>query len=98
MLKKQNVDIISEINKYKNVNDSELINFKDIAKKELEIIKKHQEKIDIQFNHWDGSHINLKKYIKENMHDPDSFEYIETVYNDFDSYLIVKTTYFVLYE
>lgn len=39
-----------------------------------------EEKIEKQFTSWDGSHIQLKKYIKNNLKDPNSFEHIKTTY------------------
>lgn len=46
------------------------------------------------FSQWDGSHYNLVKYTKENMHDPSSFEHVTTsMYKGGDSTLIVVMTY-----
>lgn len=43
---------------------------------------------------WDGSHIGVKKYVQDNMRDPDSFEHIETritpVNNKGTHHLIMK--------
>ena len=50
---------------------------------------KRQEGIEAQFSLWDGSHNNLVKYVKENMHDPDSFKHVDTYYLDKNTYLIV---------
>lgn len=33
-----------------------------------------------QFSAWDGSHINFKQFIKDNMNDPSSFEHVKTAY------------------
>lgn len=38
---------------------------------------------------WDGSHTKLKRLIKENMNDPDSFEHVETLYKLYLGYAIV---------
>ncbi|MEX2411679.1 MAG: hypothetical protein WD607_10000 [Candidatus Paceibacterota bacterium] len=56
-------------------------------------IAAREEKIEDQFSAWDGSHRKLEKYIKENMHDPDSYEHVETRYSDNDNYLYVITTF-----
>jgi hypothetical protein len=48
---------------------------KDSIKEEKQVTQ-----IVKQFSTWDGSHIKLTKYIKENMNDPDSFEHIDTKY------------------
>jgi hypothetical protein len=52
-----------------------------------------QELIKRQFSSWDGSHINLEKFVKKNMHDPDSYEHVETKYSDSGNKLIVELTY-----
>ena len=55
--------------------------------------KTRKERIESQFHFWDGSHNNLERYIKEHMHDPDSYDHVETVYWDKGNYLIVKTKF-----
>ncbi|MBN2017668.1 MAG: hypothetical protein JW794_06030 [Candidatus Cloacimonetes bacterium] len=52
-----------------------------------------KERIEKQFNSWDGSHNELTNYIKNNMNDPKSYEHIETVYSDHGDYLIVITSF-----
>nr|NQU93701.1 hypothetical protein [Bacteroidota bacterium] len=47
----------------------------------------------MQFNAWDGSHIGLTRYIKNNMNDPDSYEHIETKYWDMVDHLVVLTRF-----
>ena len=39
-----------------------------------------EQKIEKQFTQWDGSHIKLKAYVKDNLKDPSSFEHIKTIY------------------
>lgn len=39
-----------------------------------------EQKIEKQFTAWDGSHIKLKQYIKDQLKDPKSFEHIKTTY------------------
>lgn len=52
-----------------------------------------KEKIEDQFSAWDGSHRKLEDYIERNMHDPDSYEHVETVYWDRGDHLVVRTTF-----
>ncbi|MGN6604544.1 MAG: hypothetical protein ACTHK8_18945 [Ginsengibacter sp.] len=58
----------------------------DVALKNLTPSQKdsivHVDLIKKQFSEWDGSNVNLVKYVKENMNDPESFEHVETVYWD----------------
>lgn len=63
--------------------------------KEVAISPKEQraKQIEKQFNAWDGSHIKLKEYIKENLNDPDSYENVKTLYFDMDSVIVVNQTY-----
>lgn len=49
--------------------------------------------VEKQFSDWDGSHIKLTKLIKENMHDPNSYEHIETKYKDNIDFIFVTTKY-----
>lgn len=42
----------------------------------------HKTIIERQFSAWDGSHIQLKKLVKKQLNDPDSFEHIKTNYFD----------------
>jgi hypothetical protein len=50
--------------------------------------QQHQKEIDRQFS-WDGKHFNLILAVKEQMHDPESFEHINTIYVDHGDYLQV---------
>jgi hypothetical protein len=49
--------------------------------------------IEKAFSSYNGSHINLTKMIKENMHDPRSYEHVQTQYTDFGDHIIVETRY-----
>lgn len=69
---------------------------------ELQVAPKvltESEKIDKQFDGWDGSHIKLKKIIKKSMGNSKSFEHIETTYWEIDGfegdddYIIVLTNF-----
>lgn len=52
-----------------------------------------QDEISRGFSAWDGSHVQLERYIKKNLKDPDSYEHIETRYGDQGDYLLVSTSY-----
>ncbi|RAJ37390.1 hypothetical protein [Pedobacter cryoconitis] len=45
------------------------------------------------FSGWDGSNPEFVAAIKNRMNDPDSFEHIETTYNDKGDYLEIKMKY-----
>ena len=47
-------------------------------------------KIRMQFSAWDGSHGMLKRWIKDNMNDPDSFDHIQTTYADRGKYILIQ--------
>jgi hypothetical protein len=46
-----------------------------------------------QFSTWDGSHTALKNLIKSNMHDPSSFEHVETKYWTMSDHIVVLTRF-----
>lgn len=52
-----------------------------------------KEQIEKHFSGWDGSHIELTRIIKAGMHDPDSYEHVETKYWDMTDHLVVQTTF-----
>lgn len=52
-----------------------------IKKEKEEYIKIKKEIEETQFSAWDWSHRKLKKFVTDNLKDPDSFEHIETTYN-----------------
>lgn len=90
-------EVLQEIKEeYLIVNDPELNQIKKKAKDIVEKhrkaerkakqtekeMAKRRSKIEAQFNKWDGSHINLvDKYLNQ-MHDPGSFEHVESRYID----------------
>lgn len=49
----------------------------------------------LQFSRWDGSHKKTVEYIKERMHNPKSFEHVETTYLDLSKlgYRIIEMKY-----
>ena len=55
--------------------------------------KTRAELIQEQFSEWDGSHFKTQFLLKKSMNDPDSYEHIQTVYYDMDSFLLVTTTF-----
>lgn len=55
--------------------------------------EERQERIEGGFSGWDGSHKALTRLIKSTMHNPDSYEHVETVYGDRGDHLVVQTTF-----
>lgn len=53
----------------------------------------HQAKVKAQFSSWDGSHTNLVRRIKSGMHDPGSYQHVETYYLDRGDHLVVTTKF-----
>ena len=51
------------------------------------------EKISKSFSAWDGSHIRLSRWVKKRLKDPDSYEHIESRYNDKGDHLVVSLQY-----
>lgn len=49
--------------------------------------------VESQFSAWSGAHRNLESAVKEAMNDPDSFEHVETRYNDRNDHIVVWMTY-----
>lgn len=56
-------------------------------------LRLHREKIASQFSNWNGSHRNLVKYIKQNLHDPSSFKHQETIHEDKGDYVLIEMSY-----
>src|SRR5690606_3383923 len=54
---------------------------------------KRKAAIEKQFSSYDGSHYKLKRYIKKNMNDPDSYDHIETRFIDAETHLVVTTKF-----
>ncbi len=66
----------------------------EIKKSQEELlVKQRKDKIEKQFSAWDGSHYNLTKTLKKNMHDPSSYEHVSTKYWDMKNYITVQTTF-----
>ncbi len=51
------------------------------------------EKIKNQFSSWNGEHTKLVDIIKSDLHDPSSFEHVESLYLDLHDYVLVEVTY-----
>lgn len=51
------------------------------------------QRIQKAFSSWDGSVPKLVRFVKTNMHDPDSFDHVKTTYSDKVDHLIVQMTY-----
>ena len=52
-----------------------------------------QAKIESLFSKYNGSHRGLVKYVENAMHDPDSFEHVETKIYDKQDYILVRMIY-----
>lgn len=61
--------------------------------KAAELAANRKKLIEEQFSAWDGSHITLSRFIKENMNDPKSYKHVKTTYWEFDNHLIVQTSF-----
>ncbi len=62
--------------------EDERIRREEQARIEREKIEEEErtKKVEKQFSAWDGSHLLLKRYVIENLKDPDSFEHIDTYF------------------
>jgi len=86
-ISKKNINPTPESLSADSINPDGTKNAQEISKAERE------ELIQKQFNSWDGSHMKLVFYVKDNMNDPDSFEHISTSYWDKGTYLIISMKY-----
>lgn len=89
LLPKSSQDSILAIRGY---NDS-IKNAQEIINQELEKKEEREELIKKQFHPYDGSHIKLEEYIKENMNDPDTYEHVQTTYKEYIDHLLVVTKF-----
>ncbi|MBG6243205.1 MAG: hypothetical protein EKE20_15960 [Candidatus Symbiopectobacterium sp. Dall1.0] len=60
-------------------------------KQKQKAAEKRKEEIELQFSHWDGSHRDLERRIKESMNDPDSYKHYKTFYLDHGKHITVIT-------
>lgn len=72
---------------------NELANIEIAAAEKKRKADEHEEKIKKQFSAWGGSHIAVEKFIKESMHNPDSYQHVETRYADRGDHLIISTKF-----
>lgn len=68
---------------------------KELTEEEKAVLATEQrrEMIEDAFSAWDGSHIILTRFIKDNMNDPRSYEHVETRYRDDDDYITVQVKF-----
>lgn len=55
--------------------------------------EQRQEMVEEAFSLWDGSHIALTQFIKDNMNDPRSYEHVETRYRDDGDHITVQVKF-----
>lgn len=65
----------------------------DEKRRQEKLAEARKSKIKAQFSGWDGSHRNLERFIKRTMHNPDSYEHVETTYGDRGDHLLVRTVF-----
>jgi hypothetical protein len=52
-----------------------------------------KKKVEGLFSKWDGSYAPLKKYVKEKMNDPSSFDHVETKFSDRGNHVYIIMTF-----
>ena len=52
-----------------------------------------KEKIQEAFSGYDGSHLNLTRYVKKQMNDPGSFQHVSTQYADMGTYIYLEMSF-----
>ncbi len=57
------------------------------------IAKERREKVEKQFSAWDGSHRGVEAAIKTTMHNPKSYEHVETRFTDRGDHLTITTQF-----
>lgn len=62
-------------------------------KRELTPAEQREKDIKRQFSPLDGSHRNLERLVKNALHDPDSYDHVETRYSDKGDHLMVSLKY-----
>jgi len=62
---------------------------KEIEKNEKIAKENRRKKVENQFSAWDGSHVGLVRYVKNDMNDASSFEHVDTRYRDEGNKLFV---------
>lgn len=79
--------------KYCRASKREGVRDTTIDRQALMASPEHKARVKAQFSTWDGSHNNLEKFIKSRMHDPGSYEHVETNYLDRGDILIITTKF-----
>jgi hypothetical protein len=64
---------------------------KEEARKQAKALREKQ--IETQFSSWDGSHRTVENFIKNSMHNPDSYDHVKTRYWDRGDFLVVETSF-----
>ncbi len=64
-----------------------------LAGEEDRIREERRELVETAFSAWDGSHVGLAKFIKENMNNPKSYDHVKTTYRDDGDYITVQTVF-----
>lgn len=59
----------------------------------LQAIQARRDSVEAAFSGWDGSHVNLTKYIKENLNDRGSYEHVQTRFWDMKNHIVIKTQF-----
>lgn len=59
----------------------------------LQAIQARRDSVEAAFSAWDGSHVQLTKYIKENLNDRDSYEHVQTRFWDMNNHIVIKTQF-----
>lgn len=59
----------------------------------LAAIAARKEKIQAQFDPWDGSHVGLTMALKKQLNDADSYEHVNTDVHDMGEKLVIKCTF-----
>lgn len=80
-------------NKYCGAVQNAKLRDTSIDKRALINSPEHKARVSAQFSTWDGSHKNLEKQIKSRMHDPRSYQHVETYYLDRGDHLAVMTKF-----
>lgn len=65
----------------------------DPEPKMLSAEEQRKKQIERQFSLWDGSHNNLKEFVKDFMHNPKSFEHVQSGYIDHGDFIHVEMIY-----
>ncbi len=87
----------NEVPDYTTFLNNDLVENQKLNKEAEKLIAKQKEAYNKRadkfeeycLSSWDGSHIELKRLVEDNMNDPESFEHVETVYRLYSGYGVV---------